>query len=113
ITAMLDEADGLGLMGRAAVGSAARRFHPLLRTYLEHQLELETDADERQAMHLRIAADAEEDDWLTAANHYIRGGRPDEAMRVIEDSATSAFGNGDFGGVSALLARMPEIRRPL
>ncbi len=110
---LLDEADHRGLLGRTAVGASVKRFHPLLRTYLEHELNLSTSVEARQQMHLRVAQAADGDDWLTAADHYISADYPAEAMRVIAESATAALGNGDFGNLTRLLARMPDIQPPL
>ena len=110
---LLDEADHRGLLGRTAVGASVKRFHPLLRTYLEHELNLSTSVEARQQMHLRVAQAADGDDWLTAADHYISADYPAEAMRVLADSATNAIGNGDFDSVVRLLARMPNVERSL
>src|SRR5262249_9444991 len=108
LTSLLDQAEAMGLISRTAVGASIHRFHPLLRTYLQHELELTTTVSVRKDMHLRVAEAAETDDWLVAAEHYIEADHPADAMRVIAESATVALGNGDFGGVMNLLARMPE-----
>jgi hypothetical protein len=110
---LLDEADRRGLLGRTAVGAPVKRFHPLLRTFLEHELNATTSTKARQRMHLAVAEAAEADDWITAADHYISAERQDEAMRVIEESATAALGGGDFDAVVRLIARVPDITPPL
>ena len=113
LATLLDDADSLGFMGRTAAGASARRFHPLLKSYLRDQLERETDEALRERMHLRVAEVAESADWPTAVDHYIHGHKPEEAMRVLADSATNAFGNGEFRSVVRFVDRMPHLRPPL
>jgi ATP/maltotriose-dependent transcriptional regulator MalT/DNA-binding SARP family transcriptional activator len=113
LTSLLEEAERLGLLGRAAAGAAVRRFHPLLREFLARQLHVETTADQRRAMHAAVARAAESTDWLTACHHFIEASEPAHAMRVIADSAARALGNGDSAAVIGFLDRMPEARAPL
>lgn len=106
LTALLDEADSLGLMGRRAAGAAARRFHPLLRDYLRRQLDRAMDADSLVDMHKRVAEAAEQQsDWLMACHHFIEGHMPVEAMRVLGEWATAAVGAGAMGAAMSLVTR--------
>ena len=109
----LEAADEQGLMSRSAAGSATRRFHPLLREFLHRQLISHTPADLVCQMHLRIAVTAEPTDWLTAAHHYVEGGAPHEAMRVLSESTMRTLGTGAWGAAIELVDRMPEIEPPL
>jgi DNA-binding SARP family transcriptional activator len=112
VMVLLEEADDLGLMGRSAAGSTSRRFHPLLREFLVRQLETSSTPELRREMHLRVARVAEPTDWLTACHHFIEGGAPTEAMRVLNDSATAALGKGAWGPVGELLTRMEDLEPP-
>ena len=64
-------------------------------------------------MHLQVAETADGDDWITAADHYISGDRPNEAMRAIGESAMAALGSGEFEAIARLLARVPGVTPPL
>lgn len=105
----LDLADELGLMSRNAVGSASRRFHPLLRDFLHAHLTAEVDAAEIREMHRRVAVAAEAVHWPTAAHHYIEADLRYEAMRVIGSSSVQALGTGAWGPAMELVERMPDV----
>lgn len=112
LAALLDDADGLGLMGRRAAGGSTRRFHPLLREFLRRQLEWTSEPAERRQMHLRVASTAEGlSDWLVACHHYIDGGDPIASMTVLGEWAATAVGSGALGAAMALVARsgMTEV----
>ena len=63
-------------------------------------------------MHLRIAVTAEPTDWLTAAHHYVEGGAPHEAMRVLSESTMRTLGTGAWGAAIELVDRMPRSNHP-
>jgi len=71
ILAWIDEAERMGLLGRSSTTSVSRRFHPLLREFLQRRLEGTTSPDDRRQMHLRVARAAESLDRLTACHHLI------------------------------------------
>lgn len=112
ILAWIDEAEEMGLLGRSSTTSVSRRFHPLLRDFLQRRLEGSTSPGERRRMHLRVARAAESVDWLTACHHLIEAGDHAEAMRVLSDSAADALGSGSIGAVTELLPRIKEVSTP-
>lgn len=112
ILTWIDDAEEMGLLGRSSVNSISRRFHPLLRDFLQRRLEASTSSDERRHMHLRVARAAECVDWLTACHHLIEAGEHVEAMRILSDSAGDALGTGSLGSVSELLPRIQGVQWP-
>ena len=113
VSACLSRADDLGLMGRSTPGSRSRRIHPLLHDFLARHLAAATTLDERCRMHLSVARVAEPQDWLTACHHFIEGGQPQQAMRVLSASATRALGSGAWGAADSLVHRMPDLVQPV
>ncbi len=107
--ALIDEAESMGLLGRSSVTSVSRRFHPLLRGFLQRRLESSTSPAERRQMHLRLARAAGSADWHTACHHLIEAGEYAEAMRVLSDSATHALGAGSLGAATNLLPRIQGV----
>ncbi len=112
ILAWTDDAEEMGLLGRSSVTSISRRFHPLLRDFLQRRLEASTSWDERRQMHLRVARAAESVDWLTACHHLIEAREHAEAMRLLSDSAGDALSTGLLGSASELLPRIEGIPLP-
>ena len=103
----IEAADDLGLMGRRGESGRGYRFHPLLREFLLRQLADDTPAEVIRQRHLRVAAAAEADDWLTACYHYLEASQPAEAVRVMSDSLLVAIGTGAWGVAADLLDRFP------
>ncbi len=112
VLSLLDEAEGLGLLGRSSTTSVSRRFHPLLHEFLVRRLSDRTTPDQRRAMHRLVATAAEPADWLTACHHYIEADEPGSAMRVLSESAADALGTGSWGPASAMLPRIKGIATP-
>ena len=112
ISAHLDDARSLGLVGTSDEGSTTSRIHPLLRRFLEHQLTSSSPAGMIQDMHRAIARAAESSEWLAAAKHYALGGQPDDGMRVLGMAASEALGTGAWGAAVAVVALMPETTPP-
>lgn len=103
----IEAADDLGLMGRRGESGRGYRFHPLLREFLLRQLAEDFPAEVIRQRHLRVAAAAEADDWLTACYHYLEASDPAEAVRVMSDSLLVAIGTGAWGVAADLLDRFP------
>ena len=112
ISAHLDDARSLGLVGTSDEGSTTSRIHPLLRRFLEHQLSSSSPAGMIQDMHRAIARAAESSEWLAAAKHYALGGQPDDGMRVLGKAASEALGTGAWGAAVAVVALMPDTTPP-
>ncbi len=104
----IDAADDLGLMGRRGESGRGYRFHPLLREFLLRQLERDVGPEVIRAMHQRVARAAEGQDWLAACHHYLEGGEPSNAIRVMGDSLLVAIGTGAWGMAATILDRLGD-----
>lgn len=113
ITVCLGRAEEVGLIGRAATRTVTWRVHPLVREFLAARLVASLTRTELLAMHLRIAVAAESSDWLTAAHHYLEADHPDDAMRVLRQSAIEALGTATWGEAMELVQRSTATPPPI
>ncbi len=92
-----------GLMARHSALSSSRRYHPLMREFLERRLELLVTRDELRGMHLRVARAAEATDWLASCRHYIKADHEKDALRVLVANAAKVLGSGQWGDGADLI----------
>jgi LuxR family maltose regulon positive regulatory protein len=105
----IEEADRYGLLARTSRVSDSRQLHPLLRDFLSKQLQQRYRDIEIAAMHVRLAHATRTSDPLTACLHYIEGGDPEEAMRLLGASVMVAMGSGQWGAASELIDRLQDV----
>ena len=99
-------AERVTLLGRRARGPRTElRYHPLVREFLEARLARDYGREAVRDLHRTVAAHAESRDWRIAAHHHWAGGRPHEAHEIIDASAQSIIGRGEY------LRRRPVRRR--
>ncbi|MGC8634162.1 MAG: BTAD domain-containing putative transcriptional regulator [Candidatus Limnocylindrales bacterium] len=92
-----------GLMSRRSALTSDRRYHPLMREFLERRLALLATPDEVRGMHLRVAMAAEGTDWLAACRHYIKANHESDALRVLVANAVRVLGSGQWGDGAELI----------
>jgi DNA-binding SARP family transcriptional activator len=92
-----------GLMSRHSALTSDRRYHPLMREFLERRLALLVEPDELRGMHLRVAQAAELTDWLASCRHYIKAGCESDALRVLVANAVKVLGSGQWGDGAELI----------
>ena len=108
----LREAESLGLLTRRHAATGEVRFHPLLRQFLERQLEQTLSAADIKAVHRAIASAAEASDWLAAGRHYALARESAEAMRVLGAAAYQALGTGTWGAAAEIIDSVPDATPP-
>jgi LuxR family maltose regulon positive regulatory protein len=108
VATTLAQAEEAGILSRTSTSGRWWRFHPLVRDFMLSRHLENTSREALLGMHLRVAEAAEQIDWAVAAHHYIEGERPDDAMRVLRESAIEALGTASWGAATALADRMPE-----
>ncbi len=91
-----------GLMARHSNLSSSRRYHPLMREFLERRLQQLVTPDELRGMHLRVAQAAEASDWLTSCRHYIKADHEADALRVLLANVAKVLGSGQWGEGASL-----------
>ncbi len=94
IEAWCRSASESGLMARRSALATGRRYHPLLRQFLQHRLLQMVSASELRGMHLRVGRAAESNDWLVACHHYAKAEARVDATRVLSANAADALGTG-------------------
>jgi DNA-binding SARP family transcriptional activator len=99
----LREAEATGIL-RRVLGSDRWAFAPLVREFLGARLEHLRGRREVRELHLRIAKHFDGEDWLISASHYVQGGRPQEALRLVSDSIEDVLGSGAYRTAIDLLS---------
>jgi LuxR family transcriptional regulator, maltose regulon positive regulatory protein len=117
IVTAIQEVEDLGLISRRTSGSKARRLHPLLKSFLERELERELKHQgavvDLATVHGAIARAAEESGlWVVAVHHYLAGNYTHEAARLLADSVGRALGTGDWGHAACLAKAIPLVESP-
>ncbi len=92
-----------GLMSRHSALTSGRRYHPLMREFLERRLAVLVQPDELRGMHLRVAQAAELTDWLASCRHYIKADCESDALRVLVANAVKVLGSGQWGDGAVLI----------
>jgi ATP/maltotriose-dependent transcriptional regulator MalT/DNA-binding SARP family transcriptional activator len=104
----ISDIDRVGLLShRHDVHSHPRRYHPLVRGFLEERLERERGRNFVLALHARIGAKAWPPDWKLACRHYSAAAQPSEVHRVMDESIREIMGAGQFSFAAPYLLRHP------
>lgn len=102
----------LGLISRGSKDDRPRRIHPLLKGFLLRQLNESVATSDTKEIHRAVARAAEGLDWLTSARHYVAGGSPDDAARVLGAAAHIALGSGRWGASVELAEQLGSAHQP-
>ena len=90
-------AERVTLLGRRARGPRTElRYHPLVREFLEARLQRDFGSDAVRDLHRTVAAHAAGRDWRIAAHHHWAAGDRDDARAIIDASARSIIGRGEY-----------------
>ena len=90
-------AERVTLLGRRARGPRTElRYHPLVREFLETRLLREVGEEAVRDLHRAVAAYAEGRDWRIAAHHHWAAGDHQLAHAIIDSSAQSIIGRGEY-----------------
>ncbi len=90
-------AERVTLLGRRARGPRTDlRYHPLVSSFLETRLARDFGTDAVRDLHRTVAAHAEGHDWRIAAHHHWAAGDRALAHAIIDASAQSILGRGEY-----------------
>ncbi len=90
-------AERVTLLGRRARGPRTElRYHPLVREFLETRLLRDVGDEAVRDLHRTVAAYAEGRDWRIAAHHHWAAGDHQLAHAIIDSSAPSIIGRGEY-----------------
>ena len=96
----------LGLLSSRGTGRrSARRYHPLVREFLEARLRRTKGDDVARDLHRRSRVYAAATDWRLAAYHFAEAGDLDDLSAVIEAAVPTIMGSGEFALAESYVLR--------
>ena len=99
-------AERLGLLSSRGTGRrSARRYHPLVREFLEARLRRTKGDDVARDLHRAVARHAAATDWRLAAYHFAEAGDLDDLSAVIEAAVPTIMGSGEFALAESYVLR--------
>jgi ATP/maltotriose-dependent transcriptional regulator MalT/DNA-binding SARP family transcriptional activator len=105
-------AERLTLLTRPSRDAAAgRRYHPLVREFLEARLKLTAGETAVFAMHRRAAEAAAGSDWRVAAHHYREARDLDCVASVIAAAIPEIMGSGQYAAADEFIEQVPQDSR--
>lgn len=105
---LVTAAEQVGLLPPAAGPRRdGRRYHPLVRDFLEARLRREIGAEGVPELHRLVARHEESGNWRLAAHHYGAAGDIADLHRVISSAARQILGSGEFALAESYLERFP------
>ncbi len=110
---LISDAERLGLVSRRGTGRrGGRRYHPLVREFLESRLR-KLDGDERvRELHRKVAGHAARVGWRLAAYHYAAAGDRDDLESVIRSAVPSIMGGGEFAIAESYFGQATPVSNP-
>ena len=111
---LIDEAEQMTLLGRVSRSRRAeRRYHPLVREFLEGRLRGLDDGVTATALHRRVAEATAVSDWRLSAHHYREAGDLDAMGDVIVRALPTIMGDGQYAIAASFVADLAVDRRPI
>jgi DNA-binding SARP family transcriptional activator len=103
---LIASTERLGLLSTRGTGRrGARRYHPLVRQFLEARLR-RAEGDEVAAdLHRSVARYAAAKDWRLAAYHFAEAGDMDDLGAVIQAAVPTIMGSGEFALAESYVLR--------
>jgi LuxR family maltose regulon positive regulatory protein len=107
-SAHISAAEEIGLLPpHGGAKRAGRRYHPLVRGFLEARLRRDIGAAGIRDLHRSVARFAEGWSWRLAAHHFSDAGDSADLHRVIAGATRTILGSGDFALAESYLDRFP------
>ncbi len=107
---LIEACERLGLLGRRSTDrSVARRYHPLVREFLESRLRRTLGDEAARELHRAVASHVGSSDWRLAAYHYAAAEDFADLAVVVQEAVPTIMGSGEFAIAEAyVLATGPE-----
>ncbi len=101
------------LTRRSRQSQGPRRYHPLVREFLEARLRLSCDEGSVRDLHRKAADAAASFDWRVAAHHYREAGDLDRVASVVAAAIPAIMGSGQYVVAAEFIEQVPrESRSP-
>ncbi len=109
VARLTSAAERLTLLSRRARGPRTElRYHPLVREFLEARLARDHGTDAIRELHRTVAAYADGRDWRVAAHHYWLADDRLRAYEIIDASAQSIIGRGEYLVAASFVADVAD-----
>jgi ATP/maltotriose-dependent transcriptional regulator MalT/DNA-binding SARP family transcriptional activator len=107
-------AERLTLLSRASGSPRThRRYHPLVRGFLEARFRSLAGVEVVRSLHRRVAVATAAADWRTAAHHYREAGDTNAMLDVVRGAIPTIMGNGQYALAEAFIGQVaPGQRSP-
>ncbi|MFL5680583.1 MAG: BTAD domain-containing putative transcriptional regulator [Chloroflexota bacterium] len=100
---LLGDAERLGLLAVRGGSRTARRYHPLVRQFLQQRLRRDSGPRAVADVHVRVAEGCDGIDWATSCFHYAAAGRRADVQRVVRTAVSTIMGSGQFHAAAKYL----------
>ncbi len=108
---LVADAERAGLLARRSdAHGGGRRYHPLVREFLEARLRREFGDGELIRLHRLVANHASDTDWRLAAHHFAAAGDIDDLHRLVENAVPRIMAGGEFAIAESFIDRLPDGR---
>ena len=107
----IEAAETLGLLSRRSEGSKlVKRYHPLVRQFLEDRLSRSIGNDGVRELHKNVAlAGRSSGDWRLACDHLAAAGDVDGLQEVLAEAVQQIMGAGQYALANSFLERYPSL----
>jgi DNA-binding SARP family transcriptional activator len=113
VTRLTTAAERLTLLSRlSGAPRTHRRYHPLVRGFLEARLRSMDGPDAVAALHRQAAIASASSDWKTAAHHYREAGDTEAMLGVVASAIPTIMGNGQYALAEGFIGPISDDRRP-
>src|SRR6476646_376295 len=112
VQSLMLESERQGLLGRRPTRrSAAQRYHPLVREFLEERLLRAVGAAGVRDLHVAIARWADTTDWRTASHHFAAAEQWPDLQRVLNHHLETIMASGAFVTARDYVVQLPDASR--
>lgn len=110
---LLLDAERLALLSRIAGGPRThRRYHPLVREFLEGRLVAAVGAAAVAAIHRDVAEATAGADWRLSAHHFREAGDLEAVVSTLNSAIPTIMANAQYVHAESFITGIPAERRP-
>ena len=110
---LLLAAERLALLSRVAGGPKThRRYHPLVREFLEGRLVTVVGSAAVAEIHRSVAAATSGTDWRLAAHHYREAGDLQAVVETVKSAIPTIMANAQYLHAESIITGIPAEKRP-
>jgi LuxR family maltose regulon positive regulatory protein len=110
---LLGDSERLALLSRVAGGPRThRRYHPLVREFLEGRLVTAVGAGAVAAIHRDVAEATAGTDWRLSAHHFREAGDLQAVVSTLNAAIPTIMANAQYMHAESFITEIPADRRP-